>query len=683
MTDRQSDLCLTVLSCAVVACSQVWAADAEPTPANTAQPQTLSKVTVQATRSSTQPRDISAVAKTVVTREEMLKYGDQSISDTLRRAAGFQMPAMGQGPRGGGGAAGARFRGGSAPVFLINGEPVQGGARGGMSIIDTLTPDMIERIEITKQPSVAQSAVASAGVINIILKEPIKDQIGGTVRVGYGTQGSGEQQEQRTNLSLQADGRDQALSYSVSAVKAWDDTRSVSETTTNNTKQVQTRQFERQMQMFAPRVQYDLDKHQKLIAEMFYREHQTDGVRNGQTQADQNDSIRLNTRYERRDGDNTDKIRLSVEQQNESQLTRSAALTQYTDEQVNEYGLAYDGLRKIDAQRQLKFGLDVRQSDLDSNVSASLGEQRQALYTEGSWRVTDAQTVTLGARQEWLQRSGLVDYHDQHLSPVLAHRYDIDDRWSLQTNLSQAFRSPQTDRLIANVSISTDSDAGTLNNPDRGGNPNLKPEQIQAMESTLAYNSPAGGVNLTAYQREIKDYIERVVALENGRYVERPQNQARANTYGIELSGRYALKQTEAGHSLMVNAQLSTVRAKIERANQPERLASDVAPYSASAGVSYNYQPWQLATSLNVSYTPEFTRPLDDQPYDRTLNERVSVDVSVTKRLVDGWGMTLSGRNLLSTDYKETLTQQSSGTLYQSRNNQAIPSLLLSVEKKF
>ena len=683
MTDRQSDLRLTVLSCAVVACSQVWAADAEPTPANTAQPQTLSKVTVQATRSSTQPRDISAVAKTVVTREEMLKYGDQSISDTLRRAAGFQMPAMGQGPRGGGGAAGARFRGGSAPVFLINGEPVQGGPRGGMSIIDTLTPDMIERIEITKQPSVAQSAVASAGVINIILKEPIKDQIGGTVRVGYGTQGSGDQQEQRTNLSLQADGRDQALSYSVSAVKAWDDTRSVSETTTNNSKQVQTRQFERQMQMFAPRVQYELDKHQKLIAEMFYREHQTDGVRNGQTQADQNDSIRLNTRYERRDGDNTDKVRLSVEQQNESQLTRSAALTQYTDEQVNEYGLAYDGLRKIDAQRQLKFGLDVRQSDLDSNVSASLGEQRQALYAEGSWRVTDAQTVTLGARQEWLQRSGLVDYHDQHLSPVLAHRYDIDDRWSLQTNLSQAFRSPQTDRLIANVSISTDSDAGTLNNPDRGGNPNLKPEQIQAMESTLAYNSPAGGVNLTAYQREIKDYIERVVALENGRYVERPQNQARANTYGIELSGRYALKQTEAGHSLMVNAQLSTVRAKIERANQAERLASDVAPYSASAGVSYNYQPWQLATSLNVSYTPKFTRPLDDQPYDRTLNERVSVDVSVTKRLVDGWGMTLSGRNLLSTDYKETLTQQSSGALYQSRNNQAIPSLLLSVEKKF
>jgi outer membrane receptor protein involved in Fe transport len=36
------------------------------------------------------------------------------------------------------------------------------------------------------------------------------------------------------------------------------------------------------------------------------------------------------------------------------------------------------------------------------------------------------------------------------------------------------------------VTISTDSDAGSLNNPDRGGNPDLKPEQITAIESTLA-----------------------------------------------------------------------------------------------------------------------------------------------------------------------------------------------------
>jgi outer membrane receptor protein involved in Fe transport len=92
-------------------------------------------------------QDISAVAKTIITREEMLQYGDQTVMDALRRAAGFQIPVFGQGPRGGGGASGMRFRGGGAPTFLVNGEPIQSGPRGGMSVIDTISPEMIERIK--------------------------------------------------------------------------------------------------------------------------------------------------------------------------------------------------------------------------------------------------------------------------------------------------------------------------------------------------------------------------------------------------------------------------------------------------------------------------------------------------------------------------------------------------------
>jgi outer membrane receptor protein involved in Fe transport len=75
-------------------------------------------------------------------------------------------------------------------------------------------------------------------------------------------------------------------------------------------------------------------------------------------------------------------------------------------------------MRKLDPTRQIKFVVDTRSSNLDSNVSNRLDEQRYALYAEGSWRFTDRQTITLGARQEWLNRSGLVDYQDQHLSTV-------------------------------------------------------------------------------------------------------------------------------------------------------------------------------------------------------------------------------------------------------------------------
>ncbi len=671
--------------------SPTWAADTTTNTATTdsAAPQTdsvqtLATLKFEAAPAQAKDPDISAVAKTIVTREEMLQFGDQSVNDALRRAAGFQMPTPGQGPRGGGGASGMRFRGGGAPVFLVNGEPVQGGPRGGMSVVDSITPDMIERIEITKQPSVAQASVASSVVINIILKEPLDNaRISGTVRAGYGLAKSDQKEEQRKNLSLQMDGRDNAWLYSLSANQMWNDTTSITQTQTSNETREQKRITERKSQMLSPRVEYELDDQQKLVAELFYRNNESDGSRGNQTQNDKNDSIRLNTRYERKDKGNTDKIRLSVEQQNETESTQSPLFSSYADETVNEYGIAYDGVRKFDETKQLKFGTDIRSSELESNISDTLDEQRYALYSEGSWKFTDRQTVTLGARQEWINRSGLVDYSDQHLSPVLAHRFDFDDHWSLQTNISQAFRSPKTDQLLPTVSVSTDSDAGSLNNPDRGGNPNLRPEKITAFESTLGYNTPAGGINITAYQREINDYIEKVIRQEGTRFVERPQNQDNATTYGVEIAGRYALKQTENGHSFMLNGQLSTVRAKIEDENQQQRLASDVAPYTASAGLSYNYQPWRLSSSVNLNYVPEFTRALDNQPYDRTSNERVNMDISVTKRFDQGWATTLSARNIFSTDYKERLNNQSDGSLYESRVSQAIPSVLISVEKKF
>jgi outer membrane receptor for ferrienterochelin and colicins len=678
---------LSVLSSALLSIStSVFAADSNITTPTESATQVLPTLSFKASAEPQKPKDddISAVPKTIITRDEMLQYGDQSVMDALRRAAGFQLPTPGQGPRGGGGASGMRFRGGAGPTFLINGEPVQGGPRGGMSIIDTITPEMIERIEVVKQPSVAQASVASSAVINIILKEPLDSRISGSIKVGYGKyEDSEKQSKSEQKISLQADGRDNAWSYSVSANQMWVDNTSLTKTETSAGTREQSRTVNRSMQMFSPRLQYDLDDQQKLIAELFYRNIKMDGYSANQTQDDKNDSIRLNTRYERKDKDLSDKIRLSVERQTETQLTRSPQNTIYTDETIHEYGLSYDGMRKLDPTRQIKFGVDTRSSNLDSNVSNRLDEQRYALYAEGSWRFTDRQTITLGARQEWLNRSGLVDYQDQHLSPVLAYRFDLTEQWSIQTNLSQAFNSPKTDRLIPNVTVSTDSDAGSLNNPDRGGNPDLKPEKTSAVESTLAYDSANGGMSLTAYHREIKDYIEKVIALEGSRYVERPQNQNQATTYGVELSGRYALKQTDAGHSFMLNGQISTIRAKVEDEQHNERLVSDVAPYNASAGLSYNFKPWQLSTSINVSYTPEFTRGLDGQPYDRTTNQRFGLDLSATKRFTGGWAASLNLNNLLSTDYKERLTNQSDGSLYQARTNQGMASFQFSVEKKF
>ena len=220
---------LSTLSLAIFANTSASLANDETTSANKTteatqlkeneSPKQLKTLVFAAEETPAKDPDISAVAKTIVTREEMLQFGDQSVNDALRRAAGFQMPTPGQGPRGSSGSGSMHFRGGGAPVFLINGEAVQGGPRGGMSIVDSITPEMIERIEITKQPSVAQASVASSAVINIILKEPLDDaRISGNVKLGYGITQSDQKEEQRKNIIVQADGRDGAWIYNTARV---------------------------------------------------------------------------------------------------------------------------------------------------------------------------------------------------------------------------------------------------------------------------------------------------------------------------------------------------------------------------------------------------------------------------------------------------------------------------------
>lgn len=364
-------LCISFPAWAEVTMTAMPSAPSEPIP-------TLATLSFQAKATAKDP-DISAVAKTTVTREEMLKYGDQSVNDTLRRAAGFQMSAAGQGVRGGGGASGMRFRGGGAPIFLVNGEPIQGGPRSGMSIVDTLTPDMIEKIEIIKQPSVAYGSVASSAVINIILKEPLKNApLGGTARVAYAFSKSEKNDEDRKNLSLQMDGRQQSWLYSLSANQIWTDATRLTQTQTAHQIHEQKRVIQQHSTMFAPRVEYEIDNKQKVVGEVFYRKNERDGTRHDQIQNDHNESLRFNTRYERKDQANSDKVRFSLEKQDETEATRSLRENSYIHEKINEYGFAYDGIRKFDAKKQIKFGVDTRTSALKSNMVDTLDEQRFA-----------------------------------------------------------------------------------------------------------------------------------------------------------------------------------------------------------------------------------------------------------------------------------------------------------------
>lgn len=112
------------------------------------------------------PRRDDTASKIVVTREEIVKYGDTSVLDVLKRVPGVTVT----GANGRGGEVRMRGLGSGYTQILINGERTPAGFT-----IDSLSPDVIERIEVLRTATAEFSTQSIAGTINIVLKKAILD----------------------------------------------------------------------------------------------------------------------------------------------------------------------------------------------------------------------------------------------------------------------------------------------------------------------------------------------------------------------------------------------------------------------------------------------------------------------------------------------------------------------------
>jgi outer membrane receptor for ferrienterochelin and colicins len=107
----------------------------------------------------------STAAKFVVTRDDMTRYGDSNLGDVLRRVPGITI----QGGQGKGGEIRMRGLGSGYTQILINGEPTAPGFS-----FESMSPSLIERIEVSRVATADMSAQAIAGTINIILKQTVR-----------------------------------------------------------------------------------------------------------------------------------------------------------------------------------------------------------------------------------------------------------------------------------------------------------------------------------------------------------------------------------------------------------------------------------------------------------------------------------------------------------------------------
>ncbi len=133
-----------------------------------------------------QQRHDSNISKVIVTREDIVQFRDHRVGDILRRMPGLFM----------GGPPGenrdVRLRGLDKEYnqILINGERISGGGEKREFELDRIPANMVERIEIIKNPSAEYGSDAVAGVINIVLRAaPSKFTFDGMVGAGGPTDG--------------------------------------------------------------------------------------------------------------------------------------------------------------------------------------------------------------------------------------------------------------------------------------------------------------------------------------------------------------------------------------------------------------------------------------------------------------------------------------------------------------
>ena len=107
--------------------------------------------TVEITATRDRARQLDTAATTVVGREELLRYGDQTVADALKRVPGITIGGV----QGRGGEIRMRGLGNGYTQVLLNGQPVPAGFS-----IDTISPELIERVEIMR---VASAETGHAG----------------------------------------------------------------------------------------------------------------------------------------------------------------------------------------------------------------------------------------------------------------------------------------------------------------------------------------------------------------------------------------------------------------------------------------------------------------------------------------------------------------------------------------
>jgi len=689
-----------------------------PAPAAPAAPQDaapkseqLEPVNITGSRADdVQERRQSTASKIIIGREEIDRFGDSTLGDVLKRLPGVTI----QGPPGRGGAIRLRGLGSGYTQILLDGERVPPGFS-----LDSLSPDQIERIEILRAPTAETGARAIAGTINIITREGYNKRVNdlrlnaawengklwpsaswtrniseGAWTINYTlTAYSFERDNGSTTTTVDTLPDDTVILAQKEVLRApvhgtgfhgngrlqWRGDGGIDVVTLMPVVYYNQGSFARRsvltQSVGSTPVPYDTADSEGEYASSLLRlngqwNHRIGSggrtefrVGIGQSQAPSN-SVRtevthgevsriLDTDFRSRDSSASSSIKLI-----ESILDGHSLVT----------GAEVEANRRDETSKVLQNGVPLLTDEFGDNLSASA--LRLAAYVQDEWDLTPNWSVHAGLRWEAITTRGSVaeDEPDvQNRSSVwtpLLHavwKPDPKGRDQVRFSLTRSYRSPPLNNLIARPSINPRyplPGPNTPTQPDRAGNPDLKPELATGVDIALERYLPGNGLlSANVFRRNISNYMRAVTTLEtvsyatSPRYVLRQQNVGDAVTQGLELEAKFRLSDLwQEAPRIDVRTNASFFRSRVKEVPGPDNRLDQQPDYTANFGLDYRFRGWPLTLGGNVNWTPGYTTRLSDTQT-ASIGRKLVADVYGLWTFSPTVALRVTAGNLAAADY--------------------------------
>ena len=619
----------------------VFAQSAPAAEKNKTQDKPIQKVEVKGAASNYDPRRDDTASKTVLSAEEVRKYGDDNIFDVLKRAPGVTVTDKSIRMRG---------LGAGYTQILVNGDRPPPGFS-----LDALTPDQIERIEVIRAASAEYSMQAIAGTINIVLRKVV----------------SKPQRDLRLNATrstLQRSGtvggtwgeKVGSLSYFVngSLFGGHNDfhSRGADRLTLPDGTPAQSRLTRydgggayRGGVLF-PRLNWKIDEDNELnlSAGLQASSHAWSGASHndnligafgnpdwidmpGRTSGDQwmmrgeigwiakvaGGKLDVSVSGERsRDENDNDTDYYSA--------GRAHHLLRDWDTVYRPRRMAFRGkfarslfdghalVTGIDASRQRNEDSRDRVDQQDGAPAAHIVEAyapqvtRLAGYVQDEWNITKQWSMYLGGRWEGVETGSAgtdvpeTTSRSHVLSPVAQTLYKFPDRSGRQVRLAltRTYKAPTVDQLTARRYLSA---LNTRFAPDSSGNPGLKPELANGIDVAFEqYWAEGAMVSVSGTQRLISDYIRTRLDLDpDGRWIYRPLNDGDARVHSLEAEVKLPLRMLNpAAAGFDVRASVTRNWSEVSTVPGPDNRLDGQTPMSANVGLDYRRDRLSFGASM-------------------------------------------------------------------------------------